>query len=385
MNSFQLDNKDIGKLLQPLQYIDRVDIRALRPSRNASNTMNEMELFLNKHHQSGHTIGFEMNHENDRTTFNFISDTVKSEQTRQRFITFNEESGRMENVETKMLEIESGKYMTVIDFQLNKDMYHPIATHNNIEGRDPLDEILNEMAGQSHNISYKYQVIAQPIADSKWKQRRPLPILITTILQAEWNGMKRTLNGMLDYIKALTFNSDGSTLDQFKSGIINTFGGPFDMVTAPLLLRNGISIDEYAELFVDDDTLADAVKNKGNSKGYLTKIRLIALGEDETQLLDYTNEVVSTVEEVYRTQNTEINTNQQLVGIQQNNNAWMTTEGAKIVGRHTDIDFNNRITDTESYASLRLQRRRPTVLTPHELAGLMHFIQDSTQPGIQYE
>ncbi|WP_292486993.1 hypothetical protein [Methanohalobium sp.] len=284
-----------------------------------------------------------------------------------------------------MLEIESGKYMTVIDFQLNKDMYHPIATHNNIEGRDPLDEILNEMAGQSHNISYKYQVIAQPIADSKWKQRRPLPILITTILQAEWNGMKRTLNGMLDYIKALTFNSDGSTLDQFKSGIINTFGGPFDMVTAPLLLRNGISIDEYAELFVDDDTLADAVKNKGNSKGYLTKIRLIALGEDETQLLDYTNEVVSTVEEVYRTQNTEINTNQQLVGIQQNNNAWMTTEGAKIVGRHTDIDFNNRITDTESYASLRLQRRRPTVLTPHELAGLMHFIQDSTQPGIQYE
>jgi hypothetical protein len=386
MNLLKLDNKDVAKLLLPLQHIEKRDIISLKPSRDAENTKEEMKTFLQRHHGSGRVIGFEMNYEGDSTTFNLVTEKYKHKQTEQRFNAFHDEDGEMTIANSKFIDgVADNKYMTFYDFKLREDYWHPITRYTELQERDPLDEILTEMAGRDHNIEFKYQIIAQPIEKNRWNNRFPIPWLVSGLLGDVTSSIYYLFASVLSMFELLDSDNKSGAKDSGEDFIDYFNKAFFGLLKSPFQWLNGLSDSEYKNKLISDEQMKDDIQSKNNEQGYVCNIRLIAIGDDKEEVSEYTGEVVDRIEKLYTRTDSTIPSNQGLKAVQKNNSQWMLTEAARMVNRDTDLDFNRRLLNKEWLYYLRRSRTKPTILTPSEMASLMHVISDSKHPSIEYE
>lgn len=386
----QLDNKDVSKIFLPLKNKDKLDIRSIKPYRDAVNTKEDMEQFLEKQHPSGQMFGFEMNYLEDETNFNIITEKYKNEQTVRRFSSFNEENGVIEAAESTFIPIEDKQYMSVYDFKFTEDYWKPIPFHNEVGERDPLDELLTEMAGRDHNLKFKFQVLAKPMHRSRWTKRHPLPWLLalfipnTETLKNPFSGIWSTTKKT---IKKPQRNFTDFVMKSLKIGVFLAFL-PFMLILLGLLnLPNmiaGLNTDTYIEKLVDDPEVETKIRDKVDQEGYMTQVRLIVVGDNPENVEHYANETVTRIEQLYTNTNYENPLNQGLLRKQKNDKNWLMTEAAYMVDREAGVDFNGRFTDQEPFYYLKNSRRDPTIMTPKELASLMHYIEDSTHPSINW-
>lgn len=389
MSIYQLDTKDIPKIFLPLKDLEeRVAISSIKPDRDARSTMKNMGRFLQRQHQSGQMVGFELVYEDNETNFNFVTDAYKYDQTISRFDAEHEESGEIDPYsDSEFIEVEDGEFVNVIDFELREDFWHPILSYNNLSGRDPLDQIISEMHGRDHDLRFMFQVVAQPINENRWSGRYPLPYVIPGMMKEFWNANKRIFTGLKNGVLGMTESQNRK--ENIQSLFTDTFGGIKDLGMIPFNWIDGLDDSEYTKTMIDDPDLEKAITHKMNQQGYVCNIRLLCIGKNKQNIKEYSEEVKTTIERLW-TKNydsatkEEASTNQGLVGVTQSKQHSVLNESANIIARENGVDFNGRFTDRHKRYYLKKHRRKPMILTPSELAGLMHFIQDAQHPSINY-
>jgi hypothetical protein len=409
MKIWKLNNTDVSKLFLPLRRLKKVDISRLVPDRDAESTMEEMKAFLEDHHRTGQMIGFEMNYENDETTFNIVTDRYKYEQTLERFSSTHTDDGQIEVPDNQFIDVEEGDYVAVYDFDLTEDYWRPLNSYKNLQGkRDPLDKILTEMAGRNQDMSFTFQVISQPISKPRWSHRYPiqwmlkgigkdlfniLPLAVLSVMMI--GGILENM-GLLFAFGLLFFPFWGYemykqyenelTYEVAINSIVNLVNkGIRSLANLPTWIT-GLTYEDYVEEMIDDKREQEKIMKKAKEdKGYVTQVRLIAVGSNEAEVEDYTKSVVDIIEDTYREEDKEISYPQAIVGKQGGRKDWALETGAEMVARDKGVDFNGRFTDKESFYWLRNKRKQPMILTPNELAGLMHFIQDTEHRSVAYE
>lgn len=409
MKIWKLNNKDVSKLFLPLRRLKKVDISRLVPDRDAKSTMEDMKKFLEDHHRTGQMIGFEMNYENDESTFNIITDRYKYEQTLERFNSTHTDAGQIEVPDSQFIDIEEGDYISVYDFDLTEDYWRPLNSYKNLQGkRDPLDKILTEMAGRNQDMSFTFQVISQPVSKHRWSHRYPLQWLLKGIGKDLFNIFPLAL--LLLMIVSRIFDSIGLMigfgllflpfwiyemyqqkkrnldLELVVNSLVTIMNKGFNSLINLPKWVTGLTYEDYVEEMIDDKREKEKIMKKAKEdKGYVTQVRLIAVGSNKEEVKDYTQSVVDIIEDTYREKDKEISYPQGLVGTQVEQKDWMLETGAEMVARDKGVDFNGRFTDKERLYWLRNKRTQPMILTPNELAGLMHFIQDTNHRSVVYE
>lgn len=409
MKIWKLNNTDVSKLFLPLRRLKKVDISQLVPNRDAKATMEDMKKFLEDHHRTGQMIGFEMNYENDETTFNIVTDRYKYEQTLERFNSTHTDDGQIEVPENKFIDVEEGDYVSVYDFDLTEDYWRPLNSYKNLQGeRDPLDKILTEMAGRNQDMSFTFQVISQPVSKNRWAHRYPLQWMVKGIGNDLFNIFPLAVlsamivTGLFDSIGLLValgllffpfwiyemYQQYEHTVDYelaINSLITIMNNGIESLVNLPTWIT-GLTYEDYVEEMIDDKREQEKIMQKAKEdKGYVTQVRLIAVGSNKAEVKDYTQSVVDIIEDTYREEDKEISYPQGIVGTQGEQKDWALETGAEMVARDKGVDFNGRFTDKERFYWLRNKRKQPMILTPNELAGLMHFIQNTNHRSVVYE
>jgi hypothetical protein len=406
MKAYKMNNADVSKLGRPFSRFNKITLRQLTPARSASGTMKKMSQFLTEHHQAGQMVGFEMDYENDTTRFNIVTDNYKSEQTLQRFISYHDEDGEINSPDDKFIEIKDGDYVSTVDFKLKKDYWNKINSYQNLstQQRDPLDKIVTEMSGYDSDVSFKFQVLAQPIAEHRWKRRYPVfwmtkgillnlykaaPALILGAVSLSMLSNNIVLGMLLGafFLLYMVIPIFRNLQQDYISVILDTVTESIQSLTNLPSWLNGMSYEQYKNEFLsEEDPQADQNRQSKlkQDSGYLVQMRLIAVGDSKSEVEQYTNEVTQTIEQLSREQNEDIRNPQQLVGTQKQSKKWVLETGANMVGRDSGVDFNGRFTNKTKLASLRVNRTEPTIMTADEIAGFMHFIEDSKHKSILY-
>ena len=407
MKLWKLSNTDVSKLFLPLRRLDNVDISRLVPEREASSTMENMRDFLKNHHSSGQMVGFEMNYEDSETTFNVVTDRYKYEQTLERFNSYNQGDEKIEVPDDNFISVEEGDYVSVVDFGLNEDYWRPLPSYKQMAGgRDPLDKILTEMAGRNQDMSFSFQVISKPIEKHRWSHRYSIQRIVKGMMRNLWDALPLVFLaiygvGMIKQSVLLMFTfgllflftvviqayweNKRLTKDTVIGAFIEQVTDGFESIVNLITLVRGLEVDDFVDDFVDNSREKQKIQEKAESnKGYMTQIRLIAVGDSADEVNNYTNSVVKTIEETYSEDDSDVGTKQGLVGTQKQTKNRTLETGAEMVARDTGIDFNRRFTDKQNYYWLRNKRNEPMILTPDELASIMHFITDTEHSSIKY-
>lgn len=376
----KLDSEDLARIYLPYRNRERYDIVRMIPDRDARNTREKMEKFLVNHFdksQSGEMVGFEMDYYDDTVYFNFITDSYKSTQTRERLDSVHEEDGRLGTPDDDFIDIREDEYMAAFDFSFLQDYWKPIRSYKELGKRDPLDVLLTEMKG-NHDLKFKFQVIAQPISDNRWKRRYPIPWMINSVAK-DWMQAIINYSSSIKYIMKFSLNLNESSylktgINKLRKGIKNTF--------SPLTwLTNGLSYEVYKNKFVPKEA-ESKIDRKINQNGYVTQIRLICVGSEQN-VENYADEVKNVIETHY-SYNSEGDVISQGLDGRQYNKSWQITQAARMVARESGMNIKRQFSDHEDLYWLKKERKDPTILTPDELAGLMHYIEGSNSVEIEY-
>jgi hypothetical protein len=309
-------------------------------------------------------------------------------------------------------------YVAGANIRLDNDYWHSLDVEETKEF-DPLRKLMYEMSKEGvSNVTTALQATVHPIPSDKWNKRYSFQSLFGRLLlfpitfmifafnffislfdstkadpadamirifdevikiftrltgysrrdfidsyvdkQAEIEGSKDT-DSILDGI--------GSAVDKFESAVL--FGRTQDNINYSNTNKEKLANDLY--------NVIELAKHKSGSRGFVTDMRLILIGDDKQEVERKINKLKETYETIYNPPENDASVQQRLVVDPVQSEAKMKELIIDIGQRKTGVDKQGEVRDEYEWKALKTTRKRPMVLTPDELSVLVHIPSDEVK------
>jgi hypothetical protein len=308
-------------------------------------------------------------------------------------------------------------YVAGANIRLDNDYWHSLDVEETKEF-DPLRKLMYEMSKEGvSNVTTALQATVHPIPSDKWNKRysfqslfgRLLLFPITFMIFAfsffisllfdstnpddamiwifdEFIKIFARLTGYSrrDFIDSYVdkkaeiegskdtdsiFGGIGIAIDKFESAVL--LGKTQDNINYSNTTKEKLANDLY--------NVIELAKHKSESRGFVTDMRLILIGDDKQEVERKINKLKETYETIYNPPENDASVQQRLVVDPVQSEAKMKELIIDIGQRKTGVDKQGEVRDEYEWKALKTTRKRPMVLTPDELSVLVHIPSDEVK------
>lgn len=382
------------------RYRPTARIQTVNPSKDDEATLDSARDFLKSQWRLGGLIGLEVNYDGKgKTDFRLVTDAAHESQTLTQFVSYYQQA-KLSATQEPNLGIEDGEYVAATEFTFSDDYWHPllgVADEDFGDIRDPLGSIISAMSeGGRSDVRYLFQVLAHPVPDHQWSRRWSLPHVVGGGLKDASLHLSMAggyLAGFVGYSLKSMVRRSGSDFGDAIDCLVKALYQGYNGVAAPLKRLGGYSrhhlVDQFGESHdrkkegeASDKAEAEAlqetnsrIREKARSHGFVVTLRLVAVGDEATEVEHGINGVAEQVRDTFSTSGE----NQGVVQGISPAPARRSTGAKRIISaameRADGVDFHGRITQRHSFRQLRTKRTVPMIVTPTALAPLIHLPQ----------
>lgn len=390
-NTFKFTTNDVAELYTPLRYLnDYVDI-VLMEHDKPNKSKKDMSDFLKDHHSSRNMIGFELYHNPIRrggiTELFFITQSENNRETEERFLKYNE-SGTISKTTDKYIEIEEEEYFNVQTFKFTEDLWYPLVFYNELEiSRDPVDSIITEMESNNESTKVKLQLILEPISNNKWKKRYSLPYILKGMSKETFKASKfygKATKNIFNLIFDV-FKSFGRGRPSYKRNIkklISNFKEGTKYIYNNIGWMRGIDFEEYERKEIGGDINYGRMEKKLDQKGYVANLRLVTVGENKDEVIKKSKNISNLIENIYSMEDETKDIKQKIVSKEKKTKSGQMEDLSNTMRRKSAVDRTGKLIERDPLFFLKRKRKYPIILTPKEISGIIHYVEDSKSENL---
>jgi hypothetical protein len=308
-------------------------------------------------------------------------------------------------------------YVAGANIRLDNDYWHSLDVEETKEF-DPLRKLMYEMSKEGvSNVTTALQATVHPIPSDKWNKRYSFQSLFGRLLLFPISFMIFVFGFLIsllfdstnpddamiwifdEFIKIVArltgysrrdfidsyddkkaeiegskdtdsiFGGIGSAIDKFESAVL--LGKTQDNINYSNTNKEKLANDLY--------NVIELAKHKSGSRGFVTDMRLILIGDDKQEVERKINKLKETYETIYNPPENDASVQQRLVVDPVQSEAKMKELIIDIGQRKTGVDKQGEVRDEYEWKALKTTRKRPMVLTPDELSVLVHIPSDEVK------
>lgn len=397
-------------------------------------TYESMSRFFENEWKSSEQSGFEIIYDGERgrTGMNILIDT-ESDNSGQTLNHFDDiEQANVENEEFELFQnLDTDSYVTGGRVYFEKDYWNPILDNPSDMDGDPLQPLISQISQNGRNdITTVVQVTSSPIDDKDWRKRYPLFHMlyraIVGLLSVSYSVVAITvvpliiygINAIRDIANIFPFVNMRKKNVEMERRTTQRLREVFEEVQSTFEYLVGYTREQYEKEFeskIEDETksmrdkinernalekllmrpvmpkfksfgattsenlqnqLSEAlgrVDEKGKRHGSVVEMRVLAFGGDEEELEIHMDRLEDEIETLYTTSDDDASVQQSLEvnRVQRRND--MKQLLMDIGQRKTGVDYYGRVRNHYKVKNLHKNRTRPMVMTPPEMANIIHI------------
>lgn len=401
---------------RPERFRPTVRLQTVNPSKDDEDSLDNAWEWLNAQWRLGGLVGLEIEYDGEgQTEFRLVGDEQHESQMLNQFVSYYRNANLSVTQEPNLL-LEGDEYVAATEFRLSNDYWLPlmgVADEDFRAIRDPFGPVISSMSeGGRSDVRYFFQILAVPVEDYRWSRRWSLPYvgLGLTDLTKHWTLAGAYSAGFIGTLFGAIFggakDGDGGVAkdrgERSGSYLTKAFSHSYKGISKPLsrLIGYGRSdlVNKYgrrAEYHSEKESKSaeneasaleattERIAEKAASHGYVTTMRLIAVGDDKQAVSHGINSVASHVEDSYSVPGEQGGETQGLTSKPARRSSDVKRIVSQAMERADGMDWHGRLTQRMPFRRLRTSRNVPTVLSPKALATLVHLpqfpdVQDSS-------
>jgi hypothetical protein len=308
-------------------------------------------------------------------------------------------------------------YVAGANIRLDNDYWHSLDVEETKEF-DPLRKLMYEMSKEGvSNVTTALQATVHPIPSDKWNKRYSFPSLFGRLLLFPItfmifafsffisllfdstnpdDAMIWIFDEVIKIVERLTGYSRRDFIDSYvdkkaeiegskdTDSIFGGIGIAIDKFESAVLLgktQDNINYSNTTKEKLANDlyNVIELAKHKSGSRGFVTDMRLILIGDDKQEVERKINKLKETYETIYNPPENDASVQQRLVVDPVQSEAKMKELIIDIGQRKTGVDKQGEVRDEYEWKALKTTRKRPMVLTPDELSVLVHIPSDEVK------
>jgi len=384
----------------------------IRSDVELNESMEYMERFLEM--DASEPTGFEFvyDHVGEQTYMNILAESDES--------SLYHEFSDLNNVNMVqdydlLQNLTEDSYVAGAKIELGNDYWHSLQTEKDHDF-DPLRKLMYEMSKEGDsNVTTALQATIQPIPNNQWNKRYSfqglfgrlaflplsMPLYMFNLIISVSDktraqpaeAMKRIGSEFGKIINRLTGYSRSDFIEYYKmkaenvkgnkdmNSIFDGIGTVVDKMESKIMFgrtKDNISISntDNDRLSNDLDEVVKLAKDKSESKGYATSMRLILIGDDEKEVSEKIDNLKETYETIYNVPENDASVQQRLVVKPIKSEEKMKELVIDVGQRKTSVNNQGEIRDEYEWKAIKTTRTKPMVLTPAELSQLIHVPSD---------
>lgn len=394
---------------RPERFRPTASLQTVTPSKDDEDSLDNAREWLKTQWRFGSLVGLEIEYDGEgKTEFRLVGDKQHESQMLNQFVSHYRNAKLSVTQEPNLL-LDGDEYVAATEFRLSNDYWLPlmgVADEDFRDIRDPLDRVISSMSkGGRSDVRYLFQVLAVPVEDSRWSRRWSLPYVglglmdLTkhwTLAGAYFAGFVGMLFGAM--LTGAKKDGDGDAAkdrgERSGSYLTKAFSHAYKGISKPLARLIGFGRSDLVDKYDDKKTYyeekgtksaqqkadgheqtSDRIAEKAGSHGYVTTMRLIAVGDDKQAVAHGINKVAPQVEDTYSLSGEHNEDTQGLTSKPARRSSDVKRVVSQAMERADGMDWHGRLTQRMPFRRLRTSRSVPTVLTPKALATLVHLPQ----------
>lgn len=387
-----------------------------------------MTKFFENEWTSKEQSGFEVIYDADeeQTRFNLLMDSyVNSEgQTLNHFA--DTEQASVGSGEAELFKnLGDDSYVAGGEVAFDKDYWMPILMNSNEMESDPLQPLISQMSQNGRSdVTTVLQVTSSPIEDEQWQKRFPIGAMVYRFYIGVMSVMFSMLYALLvaykrgfgtafvemiqswveevatvfsyltgysrkDYKKEFSYVADFETqgvrekAEQLQAET-NPLETLFMLPIMPSIKGRGTTDDETFQQ--DLGEALDTVDKKARRHGDVVEMRVVAIGDDRSEVEKQLSQMKRLLEDTYTTPADDASVQQALRVESVMGRSELKQLLMDVGQRKTGVDFHGRVRNHYRAKFLHKNRRKPIVMSAPELATLIHMPSDEVSDrSIMYE